>query len=448
MATLTRKLLSSYDGRLATLEGAAYDYASGRVSAFLAEFPKATAAQVREFAIGAVDAAVSAYGDGASGIAADLYEGMAEAAGRRVKSALIDTSDVSGYVEREVRYQLRKWLAGDSEGFAEACGKKAKDQVQRRANQTMRINAKRDGLRYARVPIGGETCTFCAMLASRGFVYKSAKTAGEGNHYHANCRCKVVPEFVKVEDYDPDEWHARWKEFERIDADGTMTEAQRQAAKRALTGRPATASHTTLVKGLPSGRSGETLKDAACDVYTTSDGISLIFPQGMDAAKQAMTPDRALELLDKVPVEVRDKMQREVYFVDYENPQDAYWRKRYKNFTGSYATGGEEITFYASASHDDDYVVRTYCHEAGHYIDAKNGTKKNRASNLTKWKRAMNDDLEFSGLAHPTRYAANANTEDFAESLAEYCMNGVSFRKNFPNRAAVLDGILAKKGVV
>ena len=95
MATLTRKLLSSYDSRLATLEGAAYDYASGRVSAFLAEFPKATAEQVREFAIGAVDAAVSAYGDGASGISAELYEGMAEAAGRRVKSALIDTSDVS-----------------------------------------------------------------------------------------------------------------------------------------------------------------------------------------------------------------------------------------------------------------------------------------------------------------------------------------------------------------
>ena len=242
MATLTRKLLSSYDSRLATLEGAAYDYASGRVSAFLAEFPKATAEQVREFAIGAVDAAVSAYGDGASGIAAELYEGMAEAAGRRVKSALIDTSDVSGYVEREVRYQLRKWLAGDSEGFAEACGKKAKDQVQRRANQTMRINAKRDGLRYARVPMGGETCTFCAMLASNGFYYKSAKMAGEGNHYHENCRCKVIPGFdgMEVEGYDPDEWLARWGAYQDLDGMG-LTEEARKAAKQALSGAAPTA---------------------------------------------------------------------------------------------------------------------------------------------------------------------------------------------------------------
>ena len=446
---LSRQALSDYDATLSRMERAAADYVRRRVGAYMASYPEASVAEVRDFAIGVVDDAVGAYGDAASTAAADLYDELAEASPKTLPTAAVDTSDVSGYVDKEVRYQAGKLVDGAPSAFAAAVAACASDQVSRRANATMAGNVQRDHIRYARVPMGGETCTFCAMLASRGFVYRSAKSAGEGTHWHRNCRCKVVPETAgTVEGYDPDEWYGRWKEFERIDADGTMTEAQRQAAKRALTGRPVTASHTTLMKGLPSGRSGQTLKDAACDVYTTSDGISLIFPQGMDAAKQAMTPDRALELLDKVPGEVRDKMQREVYFVDYENPQDAYWRKRYKNFTGSYATGGEEITFYASASHDDDYVVRTFCHEAGHYIDAKNGTKKNRASSLTKWKRAMNDDLAFSGLAHPTRYAANANTEDFAESLAEYCANGVSFRKNFPNRAAALDAILAKRAVV
>lgn len=96
----------------------------------------------------------------------------------------------------------------------------AKDQVQRRANQTMEHNAKRDKVRYARVATGGETCTFCAMLSSRGFVYASAKEAGKGGHYHRGCRCKVVPGFdgMEVEGYDPAEMAARWREFEEIDA--------------------------------------------------------------------------------------------------------------------------------------------------------------------------------------------------------------------------------------
>ena len=88
----------------------------------------------------------------------------------------------------------------------------ARDQVRRAANRTMRHNAARDGRGYARVPMGGETCGFCIMLASRGFVYRSAQTAGEGNHYHSDCRCKVIPGFggMTVEGYDPSEYARRY----------------------------------------------------------------------------------------------------------------------------------------------------------------------------------------------------------------------------------------------
>ncbi len=98
-----------------------------------------------------------------------------------------------------------------------AVGRMARDQVGRRANRAVAHNAERDGVRYARVPQGGETCEFCAMLASRGFVYTSTKTAGELKHYHVGCRCKVVPEpkdGLDVEGYDPDEWYSRWKDLE------------------------------------------------------------------------------------------------------------------------------------------------------------------------------------------------------------------------------------------
>jgi hypothetical protein len=52
----------------------------------------------------------------------------------------------------------------------------------------------------------GDPCAFCAMLASRGAVYKSAQSAGfeldpvrgEINRYHDNCGCQVVPVFTRT----------------------------------------------------------------------------------------------------------------------------------------------------------------------------------------------------------------------------------------------------------
>lgn len=48
---------------------------------------------------------------------------------------------------------------------------------------------------YARVPVG-ETCAFCTILASQGFVYTSMKTAlttKSGDKYHKGCDCVAVP---------------------------------------------------------------------------------------------------------------------------------------------------------------------------------------------------------------------------------------------------------------
>lgn len=85
------------------------------------------------------------------------------------------------------------------------------------AGDTVFDNGKRDRRRvlYARVPSGSETCLFCLMLASRGFVYSNAGTAGENSHYHANCDCRIVPSFGKrtgVEGYDPDALYGKWSE--------------------------------------------------------------------------------------------------------------------------------------------------------------------------------------------------------------------------------------------
>ena len=86
-------------------------------------------------------------------------------------------------------------------------GAMARSQTRRMANQAMIANAGRDHARFARVPSGGRTCAFCAMLASRGFVYHTAETAGDMDRYHEDCRCEIVPGFdddTRIDGYDPE----------------------------------------------------------------------------------------------------------------------------------------------------------------------------------------------------------------------------------------------------
>lgn len=68
-------------------------------------------------------------------------------------------------------------------------------------------------------------CSFCAVLAGRGPVYKSRATAelttlrskrGAGQPYHDNCACTAEPVFSRKAD-----WPGRAKEFEQLWKDST-----------------------------------------------------------------------------------------------------------------------------------------------------------------------------------------------------------------------------------
>lgn len=176
--------------------------------------------------------------------------------------------------------------------------------------------------------------------------------------------------------------------------------------------------------------------------YTTPDGTDFVFPNKLNASRQKMTPDQAIANWQKVPDSIRKQAQKTIEFVDYYNPQDTYWRKTYKNFTHSYATGGQKLTFYRyDYPHDDAYVVRTYCHEAGHLIDINLGVN-GRLSAGKDWTDAMNSDIISSGKKSPTAYGENSPTEDFAESVAEFVSDRNAFKKLYPARFAILDKII------
>ncbi len=89
--------------------------------------------------------------------------------------------------------------------------------------------------------MGCETCAFCLMLASRGAVYHSRKTAGELMHFHRGCDCKVVPGFeddpdaVLVEGHDPKVAYQQWKRIDNAKTlskelySGSVDEIEREA---------------------------------------------------------------------------------------------------------------------------------------------------------------------------------------------------------------------------
>lgn len=94
-------------------------------------------------------------------------------------------------------------------------------EIQRSVGRTMFLNGERDARKpkYARIPLGGDSCEFCRMLASRGFAYRSELTAGklDPDHYHDGCRCRVVCSWDKdpaIEGFDPAEYDDKaWGQY-------------------------------------------------------------------------------------------------------------------------------------------------------------------------------------------------------------------------------------------
>lgn len=90
-------------------------------------------------------------------------------------------------------------------------------------------------LGYIRVSLTGTPCDWCAMLISRGPVYRSAEKRrfDEGDLYHDNCKCSVEPVFSR-EQYESDlyalnrEYAELWPRVTR----GLRGEAARQAWRR------------------------------------------------------------------------------------------------------------------------------------------------------------------------------------------------------------------------
>lgn len=204
----------------------------------------ATAAEKREAAKLIMEGFVQGYDDVAAEFAAQWYDHRAEQGGARLEQAVTMTTYRPDSVDAVARYQAKKLAKGGDAEFAKACGEFARNDAFKSLNETISANVGRDkdkGVRFARVPTGFETCTFCLMLASRGAVYHTRKTAGEFKHFHRRCDCKVVPSFEDdadaelVEGVRPKELRERYRAIKQIDSMEGLTDSDRQElAERAL----------------------------------------------------------------------------------------------------------------------------------------------------------------------------------------------------------------------
>ena len=157
-------------------------------------------------------AVIWSYGDNASAIAAELYDELAALEGANVPSAIMEEAASLDEIESSVNYNTRSAfdmqdgkLKPIDDKLHSAVESMVVGRVNRMANGTIHTNALRDHVTYARVPTSSNPCAFCVMLASRGFVYTSKKSAlGSMTRYHDHCSCRAVPSFdgTGLEGYD------------------------------------------------------------------------------------------------------------------------------------------------------------------------------------------------------------------------------------------------------
>lgn len=133
----------------------------------------------------------------------------------------LNVPPVSGRNPEATQKAIRSFVGYLDTGGIEEISKLLQDridyEIKKAAGQSVSIAGMKDPAkpRYARVPTGAETCNFCIMLASRGFVYRSSNAAGALDHWHPNCDCRIVPGFngyTDIAGYDPDSLYEKWKE--------------------------------------------------------------------------------------------------------------------------------------------------------------------------------------------------------------------------------------------
>lgn len=165
--------------------------------------------RARDALLVVMPAIAAQYGDLAASSAAEWYERLrADAVGGPYSAILADgPSEVQ--VTQATRWAVGGLWGADPAGVQTTLGGVLGRLIGQQGKDTVHRNVAMDPTRprWARVPGPGGCCAWCSMLASRGFVYASAATAGQGHAYHDHCSCVPTPlwkgQKPRIDGYDP-----------------------------------------------------------------------------------------------------------------------------------------------------------------------------------------------------------------------------------------------------
>lgn len=240
---ISKAQFDAYNKACDNLTDGAKAQAKKALTAWLANNPNASFNETCDFIKAVLQGIIGTFGDASAALAAEWYDTQMESAGAKLDAAITVTTLSQESLKARSEALAAFYQQGKLDRFVNLTGTIVDNEVRNNLNATILANAKRDrkkGVRFARVTTGSETCTFCMMLASRGAVYHSRKSAGEFDHWHDNCHCKVVPSYeadpmaTLVEGHSPKEAKRHWLDFLEIDGEESLTEPQREAAKKAI----------------------------------------------------------------------------------------------------------------------------------------------------------------------------------------------------------------------
>ncbi|TLM87216.1 hypothetical protein [Pseudarthrobacter sp. NamE5] len=213
----------------------------GLLADFFASLDLDRPEHARDVLLEFVPVLVAQYGDVAATMAAEFYEEMRTAQGATgAFTATLAAGVPTGAIEAKVRYLAGHLWTPEPTAMLSPLLVATDKYVKQPGRSTIAANARRENVRYARVPTGDKTCSFCLVLASRDAVYATVKSAGDGkgtgygDDYHGDCDCQVV-RIAKPSDYPesylPDDYLAKY-EAARDAAGSTQIKAVAAAMRR------------------------------------------------------------------------------------------------------------------------------------------------------------------------------------------------------------------------
>lgn len=168
---------------------------------------------------------VGTFGNASAALNALMYDTIAELEGVILPAAELAELPTYGDVAKTINGTLKTSV--NSNEISGAVSRL----VKQTGEDTMLKNALRDRAQFAWIP-SGDTCAFCIMLASNGWVNmsKNALRNGHAEHIHSNCDCTYMVRHTsdfEVKGYDPDKYKEMYD-----DAEGRTWEDKVNAMRR------------------------------------------------------------------------------------------------------------------------------------------------------------------------------------------------------------------------